>query len=362
MPGSTQLHMGCCITPHGFGHAARTAAVIKALSRRLSLRCTLLTTVPEWFFADGGTACLNWHEMQTDVGLIQKNSLEEDMAATRLALDCLYPFHSALITRACERFAGCDCIFCDIAPLGIVVAKRLGIPSILLENFTWDWIYQAYRQDNPFLDTHIVYLEEIYQQADHHLQATPVCRPVSGAVSLAPVFREGRKSRDAVRAYLGLPSGKPVILLTMGGIGVNNFSFHALQGKDKYVFLLAGTGEKEEVRGNVYQIPARSSFYHPDLIRAADLVVGKLGYSTVAEIYGAGTPFAFVGRPRFPESAVLARFAIENNMGREIESEAFVSGQWLDRLDGLLGLPRREGPAENGADQAAAYIQNRVCS
>jgi len=360
MSESMQLHMGCCITPHGFGHAARAAAVIEALARRISLRCTLLTTVPKWFFADSGAACLRWHEMQTDVGLVQASSLKEDMAATRFALESLYPLSPALIDRACALFAGCDCILCDIAPLGIVVAKRLGIPSILLENFTWDWIYQAYRDDNPFLESHIVYLEEIYRQVDHHLQATPVCRPVPGAVPLSPVFREGRKSRDAVRASLGLPSGKPVILLTMGGIGANNFSLHALQGKDKYVFLLAGSGEKEEVRGNVYQIPARGSLYHPDLIRAADLVVGKLGYSTMAEIFGAGTPFAFVGRPRFPESAVLASYVIENNMGREIESEAFVSGQWLDRLDGLLGLPRGDGPGENGADQAAAYIQDRV--
>jgi hypothetical protein len=82
----------------------------------------------------------------------------------------------------------------------------------------------------------------------------------------------------------------------------------------------------------------------------------------VAEIYGAGTPLAFVGRPRFPESAVLAGFVIENNMGREIESEAFASGQWLDQLDGLLEMPHGNGPGENGADQAAAYIQNRVCS
>ena len=362
MPGSRRLHMGCCITPHGFGHAARAAAVIEALSRRLPLNCTLLTTVPEWFFSGCGAVCLTWHEMRTDVGLIQKNSLEEDMAATRVALDSLYPFDFALIERACDLLTGCDCILCDIAPLGIVVAKRLAIPSILLENFTWDWIYQAYRQDNPFFDPHIALLANIYHQADLHLQAAPVCRPVPGAVPLAPVFRPGRKSRDEVRACLGLPPGKPVILLTMGGTDANNFSLHALQAKDKYVFLLAGTGAKEKSRGNVYQIPARSSLYHPDLIRAADLVVGKLGYSTVAEIYGAGTPLAFVGRPRFPESAVLAGFVIENNMGREIESEAFASGQWLDQLDGLLELPRGNGPGENGADQAAAYIQNRVCS
>jgi len=147
----------------------------------------------------------------------------------------------------------------------------------------------------------------------------------------------------------------------MGGIGGKNFVLRALQSRNKYVFLLAGTGEKEQLLGNVYLIPSRSAFYHPDLIRAADLVVGKLGYSTVAEVYGAGTPFACIGRPRFPESAVLARFVHKNNMGRTLSNESFESGAWLDQLDELLDLPRFEGRRANGASQAAEYLLTRVC-
>jgi len=356
MPGSRSLHLGCCITPHGFGHAARVSAVITALARRCELCCTILTQVPAWFFADCAAACLRWHDVRTDVGFVQKSSLAEDLAGTRLALDAFYPLHDDLVSRAAELLAGCDCILCDIAPLGIAVARNLGIPSILLENFTWDWIYRAYQGDNPFLIPHIDYLNRLYQQADHHLQASPACCPVSCAVSLAPVYRPPRTAPQVVRNQLGLPPGKPVILLTMGGIGGDNFSLHALQGQDKYVFLLAGTGIREQVRGNVYLFPARGSRFHPDLIAAADLVVGKLGYSTVAEVYGAGTPFAFVGRPRFPESAVLARFVKERNMGRELEQPEFVTGKWLDSLDDLLALPRGDRGRENGAEQAAEYV------
>ncbi len=356
-----ELHLGCCITPHGFGHAARVTAVLAALSRRVRLRCTVLTRVPPWFFNDCGAASLQWHDVRTDVGFVQKSSLEEDMEATRLVLDDFYPLDEGRINRACNLFSGCGCILSDIAPLGIVAAARLGIPSILLENFTWDWIYRAYSQEHPFLIPHANYLEELYARADHHLQARPVCQPARNAFTLAPVYRAPRSEPRQIREYLGIGENRPVLLLTMGGIRGRNFFVHALQRKNKYVFLLAGTGEKEQRLGNVYQIPAQTPLYHPDLIRAADLVVGKLGYSTVAEVYGAGTPLAFVGRPCFPESGVLARFVTDNRMGREIEHHAFVTGEWLEQLDDLLAMPRREDRRENGAEQAADYLLARVC-
>jgi len=31
---------------------------------------------------------------------------------------------------------------CEIAPMGILVAKETRVPAILVDNFTWDWIYQ----------------------------------------------------------------------------------------------------------------------------------------------------------------------------------------------------------------------------
>ena len=41
---------------------------------------------------------------------------------------------------------------------------------------------------------------------------------------------------------------------------------------------------------NVILLPANTDLYHPDLVHAADAVVAKLGYSTVAETYSAGVP------------------------------------------------------------------------
>jgi len=39
---------------------------------------------------------------------------------------------------------GCLLVVSDISPMGLLVAETAEIPSILIENFTWDWIYQGY--------------------------------------------------------------------------------------------------------------------------------------------------------------------------------------------------------------------------
>jgi hypothetical protein len=98
--------------------------------------------------------------------------------------------------------------------------------------------------------------------------------------------------------------------------------------------------------------------YHPNLVAASDLVIGKLGYSTIAEVYQAGTAFAYLRRPRFPESPILEAFVREY-----IPSEA-LSEDWLENpsvpalLEDLLTRLRPTGIRPNGAGEAANLILN----
>ncbi|MEM8934388.1 MAG: hypothetical protein AAGE94_24555, partial [Acidobacteriota bacterium] len=102
-------------------------------------------------------------------------------------------------------------------------------------------------------------------------------------------------------------------------------------------------------------IPHRSRHFHPDLVHAADAVVAKLGYSTVAEVAQAGIRLGYVPRPRFPEGPELERWVREHLACRRIEAEALVSGAWLDTLGELLAMPPRLSQPD-GADPAAEQI------
>jgi hypothetical protein len=111
-----------------------------------------------------------------------------------------------------------------------------------------------------------------------------------------------------------------------------------------------------ERRGSLILIPHHSDFYHPDLVEASDVIVGKLGYSTLAEAYTTGTPFVYIPRENFPESPPMGQFARESMGAVELSEERFFRGDWLDRLPELLARPRQKPAAPNGADQIAHFL------
>jgi hypothetical protein len=103
-------------------------------------------------------------------------------------------------------------------------------------------------------------------------------------------------------------------------------------------------------------LPHRSSFFHPNLVNACDAVIGKVGYSTLAEVYHAGLPFGYVGRLDFRESPILTAYIAQHMQGIAITPAQFDDGSWLSQLPQLLALPRLTRHEPNGADQAAHFI------
>ena len=81
------------VSPHGFGHAARAAAVMDAIHRvDPSVRFEVFTRVPEWFFRDSVSAELGYRPILTDIGLAQETPFREDLSETLHRLDGFMPF------------------------------------------------------------------------------------------------------------------------------------------------------------------------------------------------------------------------------------------------------------------------------
>ena len=72
----------------------------------------------------------------------------------------------------------------------------------------------------------------------------------------------------------------------------------------------------------------------------ADAVVGKVGYSTLAEVYHAGVPFGYVMRSNFRESEPMAAFIEKEMQGVYLKESEFSSGRWIAKLQDLLNLNR----------------------
>ncbi len=342
------------ISPHGLGHAARACAVMEALlQRRPETRFRLFTSVPRAFFAASlPPRCFTYRRLQSDIGLIQKNPLEEDLPATRRALARLYPPPPALLERLAAEVADCRAVLCDISPLGIAVARRAARPSVLIENFTWDWIYRQYGQ--PLAD-YAQTLAPLFAQADFRIQTEPRCAPHPRADAVVPpAARRPRHGRRETRAALGTPAAAPLLLLSLAD-GTPAAPILETLARFPRLHLLFPGGGALPPHPRLH-VPPREAFYHPDLVHAADYILAKAGYSTVAEAFHAGLPFAYLARPRFPESAVLANFIEETLGGVRIPLRAWREHTWPEHLAALLAMPRRVEAHPNGADQAARRI------
>ncbi len=353
------------ITSHGFGHAARASAVMQAMHRNWPfVHFHIFGNTPEWFFKDASGVSFTCHRQQTDVGMVQVSALKIDLPETTEALSRFFPLDENRIAALAGQVCACDCrlIICDISPLGLAVGKNAGIPTVLIENFTWDWIYKPLATVEPRLESPVNYLEPLFKTADCRIQIAPVCRPVQEALQMPPVCRKPATAPEDVRKQLGIRHDRQMVLVTMGGTVENHRFIDRLQQFGNRVHFVIPDNCPElpargETCGNVTLLPHRSDYHHPDLVHAADAVVGKAGYSTVIEVYDAGVPFGYVLNPEFAESEVLARFIASEMQGLPIAGEDFVSGRWLDRLPEILALPKasRNGEA-NGADAIAAHL------
>lgn len=354
------LNIAYFISPHGFGHAARASAVMSAIHRaNPAVEFEIFTRVPSWFFANSLPAPFRYHSLLTDIGLVQHNSLRENLPATIERLGQMLPFASELIDPLARQVTatGCRMLLCDIAPMGVAVAAATGIPSVLVENFTWDWIYDGYTGYNGALQPHIEYLRGIFAAADYHIQTEPVCAPHAVDLTTAPVSRLIREPAAVVRRKLNIPAEANVVMMTMGGIAWDYTFLSQLARFPDIYFLLAG--DQPELKSpppNLRLLATNSAIFHPDLINAADVVIGKVGYSTLAEIYQAGAVYGYIARPEFRESPYLVRYIQENMSGLALAEADFLDGNWLRRLPDLLSLPRAVPPGYNGADEIARFV------
>lgn len=356
------MRLACFVSAHGFGHATRTRAVLDALARAgQGLDVQLFTAAPPWIF-DGLDATVALHTEEVDAGPIQRSAFELDVPATLSRLADTLPFPASRIDRlaAQVREGGCDAVLCDIAPIGLLVARRAGVPGVLLENFTWDWIFDGIGDERlaPFVD----YFRECFDACRWRIGTEPHCVDV-GDIVVPPVSRRPRHGREAVRGALGVGADEPLVLVSLGGAPHRPEVVARLATRRPDVRFLVAGAEAHRFPVNVIAFDREAPMDHPSLAAAADAVVGKAGYSTVAEVYAAGVPFACFLRPGFAESPVLARFVADRMPSMIFEGDAFDDGEWGRHLDDVLALGRVDRAGEpDGAGQAARFLIDRVLS
>lgn len=179
------------------------------------------------------------------------------------------------------------------------------------------------------------------------------CAALAGTAKGRPCYVTGTPIRDtrdvdreAARARMGVPDGVRVLLVFGGSQAVRRFNTAVTEalprlvervavihvtGDDGYAAALAGREALPEVlRGRYLPHP----FLRDDMLAAlasADLVVGRAGSSTLAEVSALGVPIVVVPYPHAAgHQRANARALVDAGAARLIDDEAFDANALLD--------------------------------
>jgi L-arabinokinase len=345
------------ISGHGFGHASRQIEIINAFGRRRPGTAILLRTpVARWLLDRTITVPFVVDDRPCDTGVVQIDSLHLDAAATIARADA---FHRTLAARADEEAAllrehGVRFVVADAPALGCAAAARAGVPSVVVSNFTWDWIYAEYRE---YLDSAPALIPAI--QAAYRLADAAWRLPMHGGfeafesiVDVSFVARHATHAAAETRARLGLPAGRKLVLPSFGGYGVENIDMGSLDLGPAWQ--VVGLGD-----GAIYDAGLR----YEDLVRAVDVVLTKPGYGIISECVANDTALVYTSRGRFAEYPVLVREMPRYLRCAFIDNDALLAGRWRAALEAAVGAPPPpERPRTDGAEVIADMIAARMPS
>jgi hypothetical protein len=281
-------------------------------------------------------------------------------------LDAAVAFYAGYAARVAEdvaslRGAGVGLVVGDIPPLAFDVAAGLGVPSVAIANFTWDWIYETHP---GFADRAPHVLDAIrraYAKATRGFEL-----PFGAGFGVFPhvervplVARRPTRSRAAARAHFGLPASGRVALLSFGGYGLPSLDLAAVDCLDDWTIVTTDRTGASTTPAVV--VLSEASFTndvrYEDLVAAVDVVVTKPGYGIIAECISAPTAMLYTSRGSFREYDLLVSEMPRYLRCRFISHDDLFAGRWHQALDSVLAQPDPpETIAVNGADVVADKI------
>jgi L-arabinokinase len=343
------------VSGHGFGHATRTAEVLRVLrEHRPGLAVTVVTSAPERLFARAVSGSLEYRHVACDVGLAQKSALEIDEAETAARVQAFADGYPALVEREARwlRGSGASVVLGDIPPLAFDAGAEAGLPTVGLANFSWDWIYRHYSARHPDLRVAAEDAARAYGRATLLLAL-----PFAGDLSAFPqreriplVARRPRVEGREARLRLGLDPGAKLVLVSFGGFGVE-LDRAALTPKHGFEAVLSeDVADRLEPAGLGYQ----------DLVGACDVVVTKPGYGIVSDVIAAGRRLVYTERGDFPEYPILVREMAAYVPSAHVSNADLASGRIAAAVRAVLAQAMPAPPDLTGAAVAATRILERV--
>nr|WP_255617436.1 hypothetical protein [Synechococcus sp. MU1650] len=352
-----------CSSSHGFGHAARDAAVLQVL-RRLRPEWTLVMSSglpPPVLKRLLGDSSIQQRSCHWDVGMVQADALGVNRAATLTALDLLEQRLPALIEAEASWLAAQEqpvLIFGDIPPAAAALAQRVRAPLVWMSNFGWDDIYAPL---GPAFQRAAEAAAEAYRCGDLLLRC-PFDLPMNWGL---PERRLGLVcgTPQAIPADLEACFDAlhvPVVLVGFGGIGLSLRS-DLFQLWPNHHFLLPASATASQ-QPELAELPNLTVL--PEGVRPVDVLgrcsrsLGKPGFSSFCEAMAQGVGLHVVERSGFAEASALMDGLQRHGQHRFLSRLELDAGAW--QLDQPLLAPTEAPLSALGAQEAALALVSWV--
>jgi hypothetical protein len=355
------------ITGHGFGHARRSAEVIRHLLELIpELTVHIRSNAAAHIFSELNTRQTQLHMVALDSGAIEKNPLEVDILQTISRLGQSLRDKKKVLAAEIEFIHRHQItqIISDIPFLAGDVAEAADIPCVAITNFTWDWIYEAFPVVDPDQFEMIDEVRKSYSKMQGILKLpfggnTHIFRAMTDVPLIAS---RSHRSKDQILKTLSLAQNdaRPRVLLGMrGGISTQVLAAAANKSLD-YLYLYPQAVPKG-FPTNVLSIEPNHTLSFADLLSVSDVVISKLGYGMVSDCIANQAALLWPNRFGFHEDDVMKREAGRYFRMREIGHEDFFAGRWKEPIRQLLAQPQSiETLGSNGAEICARWIANWI--
>lgn len=292
------------VSGHGFGHISRSSLVISELVKSPWINSVHLVS-ERIDFMDWDHPKLRKRYRALDTGVFQIDSLSINLEQTELSLRNFEKEKNKILSeevKYCKQ-NHIQLVITDSASLPISIAIDVGIPSLFLGNFTWDFVYKNYAKHSSFFSEIAEKIHVEYTFATEALILPFHCPMPSFLESSEPglLGRKPKRNKEEVRKSLNFAKEISYGLLAFGAYGLGPTETNFPKLLEDVVLVSSGTNLQAKST-NVLVIDTP---YYPDLVNACDFVITKPGYGILSECYFSSTPLLYTDRGDFAEYPIL---------------------------------------------------------
>jgi hypothetical protein len=339
------------LSSHGYGHTIRTAAILERVFTRRPVSLTVVGSAPNWLWPETlRTAITTRIDTPTDVGVVQTDEVTVDRAATKTLIEQWQRGYAVKVEEETRRLRdGFDLVVADVPPLAFDAAYAVGVPSVAIATFSWDWIYEEMGLSGAASDA-----RHAYERAGCLIDVAPSA-PMTAFANRVELGLVGRRAPDRAdaRRLLGTRDDESLVLVAFRAAGDSLLQLPEPSKGIKYAMQGRPAG-----RDDVVEISGSTTFMNA--LAACDLVVAKPGYGILGDVGLNGLRILYTDRKGFPEDPVLVNWLRSRTGSARIRLEELAGGCWLKPMRELLEQPVPVAETDEASQAAAACILDRL--